>query len=61
MKNKLDKFEKFNKKAGLNKEILTHVKGGSAGPGPGYIFTVSGECNSSGKSCWKILKDLIGL
>ncbi|KFF22700.1 hypothetical protein [Chryseobacterium sp. JM1] len=58
MKINQNKFEKFNKKAGLNKEILTHVKGGAAGSG--YINTVSGECNSSGRSCWKALKDLLG-
>lgn len=57
MKTNQNKFDKFNKKTTLNKELLTQVKGGV---GPGHIPTVSGDCNSSGNSCWKAIKDLLG-
>ena len=58
MKTKQNKFEKFNKKTTLNKELLANVKGGIRLSDSGWLATVSGDCNSSGTSCWKLLKEL---
>ena len=40
----------------LNEELMSQIAGGK--PGTGYIKTISGECNSSGKSCGEIVRDL---
>lgn len=37
----------------INKEMMAEVQGG----GSGYLKTLSGDCNTSGKSCWTVLKD----
>ena len=36
----------------INKDAMATVQGG----GNGYIKTISGECNKSGESCFKILR-----
>jgi hypothetical protein len=38
----------------INKEMMAEIQGGE-----GYIKTISGECNTTKKSCWKALKDAI--
>lgn len=38
----------------ISKEMMAEVQGG----GSGYVKTLSGECNSSGKSCFKSLRKL---
>lgn len=38
----------------INKEMMTEIQGGE-----GYIKTLSGECNTSGKSCFRVLKEAI--
>ena len=45
----------------LNEELMNHIAGGKQAtkPGDGYIKTISGECNISGKSCWEALKDIL--
>ncbi|MDP4276935.1 MAG: hypothetical protein Q8914_04800 [Bacteroidota bacterium] len=42
--------------AAINKEMMSEIQGGIR---IGFIHSVSGDCNSSGESCWKILKDTI--
>lgn len=62
MQSKKNKFERFNKKTTLNKELLTNVKGGGAGRQelPAWVGTVSGDCNASGNSCWGWIKGIFG-
>ena len=36
----------------ISKEMMAEVQGG----GSGYVKTLSGECNSSGRSCFKTLR-----
>jgi len=36
----------------INKEMMAEIQGGK-----GYIKTLSGECNTSGKSCIQCLKE----
>jgi len=43
----------------VNEELITQIHGGAGSSG--YVCSVSGECNSSGRSCWDALRDLIGL
>lgn len=43
-------------KSSINKEMMTEIQGGIR---IGYVQTLSGECNSSGTSCWQALKDAI--
>jgi hypothetical protein len=38
----------------INKEMMTEIQGGE-----GYVKTLSGECNTSGTSCIKALRDAI--
>ena len=38
----------------ISKEMMAEVQGG----GSGYLKTLSGECNSSKKSCIKCLREL---
>jgi len=38
----------------INKEMMAEIQGGS-----GHVKTISGECNTSGKSCWKALKEAV--
>jgi hypothetical protein len=35
--------------------MMAEIQGG----GSGYINTISGECNSTNTSCWKILKEAV--
>lgn len=39
----------------ISKGMMAEVQGGV---GNGYIHTLSGECNKSGISCWKIFKQI---
>jgi hypothetical protein len=34
----------------VNEALLREVNGGTSS---GYVCTVSGECNGSGRSCWR--------
>lgn len=38
----------------INKDMMAEIQGGS-----GYVKTLSGECNTSGKSCIKVVKETI--
>lgn len=38
----------------INKEMMAEIQGGK-----GFIKTISGECNTSGKSCVKTLKEAV--
>lgn len=38
----------------INKDMMAEIQGGT-----GYVKTLSGECNTSGKSCLKTLKDAV--
>lgn len=44
-------------KSSINKEMMTEIQGGK---GIGHVKTLSGDCNSTGTSCWQALKDAIG-
>ena len=43
-------------KSSINKEMMTEIQGGI---GIGHIKTISGDCNSTGKSCWGTIKETI--
>lgn len=43
-------------KSSIDKGMMTEVQGGAAF---GHVQTISGECNSSGKSCWTIVKNAV--
>jgi hypothetical protein len=36
----------------INKEMMAEIQGGK-----GFIKTLSGECNTTNKSCWQTLKE----
>jgi hypothetical protein len=38
----------------ISKEMMAEIQGGK-----GYSNTLSGECNRSGKSCWKIVRSIV--
>lgn len=38
----------------INKEMMAEIQGGQ-----GYVKTLSGECNTSGKSCIKALRKAV--
>ncbi len=41
----------------INKDLMMQIHGGAKSSG--YINSISGECNSSGKSCREALEDTI--
>ncbi len=43
----------------LNNELMSQIAGGKQKPGSGYIRTISGECNTSGKSCSGSLQTVV--
>ncbi len=38
----------------INKDMMVEIQGGA-----GYVNTLSGECNTSGKSCIKVIKEAV--
>jgi len=40
----------------VNETAMSEITGGVNSAG--YVCTLSGECNGTGKSCWDILKDI---
>jgi hypothetical protein len=50
-KNSKESFEKLSGKVKMNRKQLSQITGGY---GRGLFATVSGDCNTSGRSCWVI-------
>ncbi len=42
-----------NNSAVVNEELIGQIHGGN--DSSGWVCTVSGECNDSGRSCWDII------